>query len=454
MKKAIVLIGALMLIGNSGVFAQEESKLPSSSDPKVVAAPEVAESTDGTLAEKLAELDGKLEGLNESYLETMGTVKKLSKIKVSGYTQVQVRHADTVATSAYSTGNFAGGSFPVNVQDLIQVRRGRVKVAYDNKLTQAVIQLDCIPKGVSIKDAYLKFKDPWIKSLAIKAGVYDRPFGFEISYSSSGRESPERSRLFQSIFPGERDLGIGLEFSAADNLPVALSYFNFKGGLFTGNGIADEKDDYKDAIGRLGVSIPVNALNLSIDGGFSGYIGKVQSMNDTLYTMSGSSFSSTLGNLNKPVDRQYIGGDVQVYYGDIPVVGGFTVRGEVITGDQPATRSGNVSSSNATVSTAPVYVRPFLGYYGMLIQNIDPLNLQLVGKYDVYDPNADIEGTVVTSAADMMFTTIGGGLVYHWDGNVKFIAYYDLVRNEKIASGIYASDVTDNVFTFRIQYKF
>ncbi|MBN2188463.1 MAG: hypothetical protein JW699_03335 [Chitinispirillaceae bacterium] len=404
--------------------------------------------------EQLAELKGKLDGLEESYLETKGTVGKLAKIKISGYLQAQMRYADTAATAAFKIGDFAGGELPVRSQSLYQVRRGRVKVAYETSTSQFVVQLDCVPKAVTIKDAYLKFKDPWVKSLALKMGTFDRPFGFEIMYSSSSRESPERSRLFQTLFPGERDLGLSLEFDASDKLPPALSYFNFKGGFFTGNGIADEVDNIRDFIGRFGMAIPFNSANAALDGGLSLYSGKVHSLNDTLYEMSGTSFASTLGNLDRKIDRSYMGGDLQFYYGNIPVVGGFTLRGEVISGKQPGTSGSNVSPKSATASTAPVYVRNFMGYYGMLVQNIDPLKTQLVVKYDKFDPNTDVEGTDVSSSANMMYSTLGLGLLYHWDSNVKFVAYYDMVKNEEITSGTYGADVTDNVFTFRIQYKF
>ena len=36
--------------------------------------------------------------------------------------------------------------------------------------------------------------------------MFARPFGFEINYSSSDRESPERGRKSQILMKGERDL--------------------------------------------------------------------------------------------------------------------------------------------------------------------------------------------------------------------------------------------------------
>ena len=46
------------------------------------------------------------------------------------------------------------------------IRRGRVKFAYEGKLTQFVLQIDATEKGVSLKDAYVNFKDPWMQMFA------------------------------------------------------------------------------------------------------------------------------------------------------------------------------------------------------------------------------------------------------------------------------------------------
>jgi len=442
------------------------------------------------------ELDGKLTGMEESYLETKSAVDKLKKIKVSGYLQAQFRTAlnyedatdtfvshKTPGTYAYPVGDFAGGGFGTGIGSEFQIRRGRVKVAYEADITQAVFQIDIVPfktlkvmtdtvgggkknakpvlsgGGVSVKDAYLRFADPWLKSFAIKGGIYDRPFGFEISYSSSSRESPERSRMFQTLFPGERDVGVSLEYAGADNLPPAAQMFNLKAGLFTGNGINVETDNNRDFIGRLGFSIPIHQANISIDGGVSGYAGNVTTLNDTVMEFSSSSKSWVKSAAYKKYDnvaRQYGGGDVQLYFGNIPVLGGLSLRGEYIRGFQPGSSSSSKSPSSDITSSSPVYRRSFNGWYGLLIQNVDPLRSQLVVKYDTYDPNTKVEGADVTSAADMAYNTLGLGLVYHWDENVKFIGYFDIVTNEEIAAAPYtkAADVMDNVFTFRIQYKF
>ena len=66
------------------------------------------------------------------------------------------------------------------------------------------------------------------------------------------------------------------------------------------------------------------------------------------------------------------------------------------------------------------------------------------------------------SVADLRYSTLGLGAIHYWDDNIKFVLYYEIVRNETVtkenfpsgALAVYATDVRDNVVTFRIQYKF
>ncbi len=96
--------------------------------------------------------------------------------------------------------------------------------------------------------------------------------------------------------------------------------------------------------------------------------------------------------------------------------------------------------------------------------------LQLIVKYDWYDPNTDVKGddigTVGTgnkiysnekafNASDIRYDTWGFGLTYHWDANLKITAYYDYVKNETSQRlSNYTTDLKDNVFTLRLQFKF
>ncbi|MBN1980455.1 MAG: hypothetical protein JW795_02915, partial [Chitinivibrionales bacterium] len=418
--------------------------------------------------EKAVMLTGKIDGLQESYLETKSTVDKLSKIKMSGYVQAQVRYTDTMllntnasGATAYQIGSFQGGAFPANTKTVVQVRRARLKVSYQTPLTEATVQLDMLPAGVSIKDAYCRFVEPFIKSVAFKAGVMARPFGFEGMYSSGSREMPESSRLIQTVFPQDYDLGVALEYLPVDNLSQAARIFTVMTGIFNGNGIGDENDNYKDIIGRLGVTLPLTSINLAVDGGFSGYYGKVNSTADTAYKTVNKRMVAYVGNLQKEFDRQYLGADIQMYY-DIAGLGGISLRGEFITGKHPGTKS----SSSIYKPYNNVARRKIRGYYASVVQNIGP-KFQLVGRYDVFDPNTDVIGDEIRNnagftAADIKYQTTGFGILYHYDENIKFTLYYDNIRNEEVNSDlssnatmkIFTKDLKDDVVTFRMQYKF
>ena len=113
-----------------------------------------------------------------------------------------------------------------------------------------------------------------------------------------------------------------------------------------------------------------------------------------------------------------------------------------------------------------VYKRDFNGYYAYLVQNIGTTD-QLVLKYDVLNPNtnvstSDFRAGTNLSVSDLKYTTIGLGLVHHWDDNVKFIFYYELISNDKLDPALatsaallpYVDNVRDNVLTLRVQYKF
>lgn len=432
MKKSFLLMAMLLLLVSKN-FAQEDSTKAKTEE----------------LKSKIEEIKGAFDGLNESYLETKTTVDALKKIKISGYIQAQFQSADVDGAASFAGGNFAAG-----VHNRSLIRRGRLKVMYDNDLTQYVLQIDATEKGLGLKDAFIYVKEPWLKTFALKAGVFDRPFGFEISYSSSSRESPERSRLFQSLFPGERDLGASLEiFPSGD-----LSFLNFKGGFFAGNGINPETDNNKDFIGHLGFNFPFTDANFEIDGGISTYIGTVTlASGKSVYTVD-NAVAPKVDATNKDVDRTYFGADLQLYY-DLPVLGGLTLRGEYISGKQPGTATSNGSFTG--VPSGDIYLRNFAGYYLMYVQNIGDRN-QLVVKYDSYDPNTDVSADQIgqvagakLGAGDIQYSTLGLGLVHYWDDNVKFTFYYDSVTNEtsKNLAG-FGSDLKDNVFTFRVQYKF
>ncbi|MFN8206403.1 MAG: hypothetical protein U0T82_03205 [Bacteroidales bacterium] len=402
------------------------------------------------------------------------------KLKVSGYIQAQYQYADTAGISS-----FAGGNFPANSNQRFNVRRGRVKFAYGGQSSQFVLQLDLTEKGLAAKDAYGIVTDPWTRAFSLTGGLFNRPFGHEIVYSSSQRESPERSRIYQTLFPGERDAGMMLTFQP----PKTSSYnwFKLEAGLFNGTGVASDFDSQKDFIGHLSINRTNKTEVFKYGFGLSYYKGGWRNGDNFHYSNlvdAGSgimAFAKDSTSEPEIVKREYLGADLQLNF-ESPL-GMTTLRGEYLTGTQPGTLSSNVSPGSQPVekttttanlttgkvsSTTPnssAVLRKFAGAVVYLTQNIGETKHQLVAKYDFYDPNTAVQGKEIDvtgiggsygklGSSDVMYSTIGIGYIYKFDSNVKFSLYYDMVKNESTKLAGYTNDLKDNVFTFRVQYKF
>ncbi len=394
----------------------------------------------------------------------------LNRLKISGYIQAQFQKADTAGIES-----FAAGNFPSGIDNRFAVRRGRFKLTYDYAFSKFVMQVDVTEKGVGIKDANVSFMEPWLNCFAVTAGVMDRPFGYEISYSSSSRESPERSRMFQTLFPGERDLGAKLTFQ-----PPKTSNFNFlkiDAGLYNGIGPnAIDFDGFKDFIGHISINKTNRSQNVKLALGLSYYNGGWRqgtrydySMNNIMLPageIMAFTVDSTTAQPGSRLRREYYGADAQVSF-DTPL--GLTqLRGEYIQGTQPATAT---STTSPATQPGDAYTRQFNGAYFYWVQNIAQSKFQTVLKYDFYDPNTAVSGNEIgakvsgkdkaTGAADIKYSTWGAGLVYKWNSQVKITAYYDFVTNETTSQLVNPSTLKDlstnrmdNVFTLRVQYKF
>ena len=415
------------------------------------------------------------------------------KLKISGYLQPQFQSSqiDSLgkASSDMKVGNTTKAGSETTDMNRFGIRPGRIKVAYDDAGYQGVLQFDLTEKGMALKDAYIVAPDPWIGYLSLKAGVSNRPFGYEISYSSSRRESPERSRIFQALFPDERDLGASLILQAPKTSP--WNVLKLEAGLFAGNGIFQDNDSKKDFIGHLSYN-KVLTSDIKIGLGASLYDGSVAQTNENVYKIDNGLFvlNNDVANKNGFAKRQYVGFDGQFSMNS--VLGLTTIRGEYIYGQQPgrldnssSPKSGLIpgkdASNNdvvgkttytndpatnkvtATVGAATgtdTYIRKMAGGYVHFIQDIADTKHSIVVKYDWYDPNTEISGTEIGIAnskspkADMAYSTLGLGYMYRMNNNVRIMAYYDMVSNEKVLVKNYFEDLKDNLVTVRVQYKF
>lgn len=140
-------------------------------------------------------LEGKVDGLSERTATLESTVDKLNKLKISGYIQPQWVWGDIDSLgNQYANRNY------------FTIRRGRIKFQHSTGDVTYVLYPDITERGVEMKEVWASWQ--MIPELSMTLGAMNRPFGYEIGYSSSSREIAERSIAEQRLFNGERDLGV------------------------------------------------------------------------------------------------------------------------------------------------------------------------------------------------------------------------------------------------------
>lgn len=409
------------------------------------------------VADSLATVEGRVGQLEQRTAFLEKAVKKLNNFKVSAYIQGQYQYGQKDASLKVGDSNEnREKSF-----NRFGIRRGRIKFEYTEGIGEAAIQLDVNDKGVSFRDLYIGVKDPWIGRNSLLAGVFNRPFGHEVGYSTSGLESPERATIIQYFFPDERDLGIMLTLQTKKESP--LNFLKLEAGLFAGNSINPDTDNKKDFIGHL--SAVKNIGNWGKWGaGVSYYNGFVYNPTTTEYRMEGHTFVPVdKGRKGTFMKREYFGADAQFSFAS--PLGTTKLRGEVLWGWQPgiagSSKSPNYSKRPEDLPENALYRRPFTGYFFYFVQDIGRSPFAAVLKYDVYDPNTKIKGDQVgvedsyTSRTDLAQRTLGVGALWNINKNLRLQAYYEFNRNEKSVNvKDYETDREDNVLTVRLQYKF
>lgn len=412
-----------------------------------------------TVEQKISELADKVTDLQNDQF-------KRSQLKFTGYIQAQFQVADSAGIAS-----FAGGNFQTGTDKRFAIRRGRAKLDYQrldddgNIMTQGVVQVDYSQNGFALRDAYTNILDPHTKWIGFKLGCMDKPFGYEVTYSSSMRETPERGRMSQTLFPGEKDLGAQIYI-----MPDKISRFRFfrlEAGMYNGTGaLAHDFDQFKDFISRINFFKNNQNETIKFSGDLSYYRGGYKSGTkfvDALKTDGNGNHywvitDSSASNLNRRNKQEYYGADAQV---SIEWAAGITtLRAEFITGTQSGTLNTSVTPTAAV--TANSFTRRFNGAYFYWLQNIANSKHNIVVKYDWYDPNIDVKereigavtGSSTLGAADIKYTTLGLGYYFNYDQNWRFIVYGDVVKNDPTKLSGYGSDLKDNVLTIRVLYKF
>lgn len=380
-------------------------------------------------------------------------------LQLSGYMHPQFQVIQQKGAETYNGGDFSEFS-----DNRFMFRRARVRFDFlhENHLSQPVVQivmqLDGTERGVNIRDFWGRYFENKLELFSFTVGMFARPFGHEVNYSSQVREVPERGRMSQILMKTERDLGAMITFKPrkADH---PLRNFQYDLGVFNGQGMISENeyDSYKDIISRITYKNIELAKDLQLNLGASVLFGGIMQPSKYSYRSKDEKYiiDSSLHNFGRKSPRTYYGADAQLVLKH--QWGKTELRAEYWKGQQSAYRES--SETPEDLIAAPFFVRDFDGAFIYFLQNIGNSKHQIGVRYDFYDPNTDVEGDDIVennifSAADIRYDTWTFGYNYYINQHFKLMLWYDIPKNEKTQLTKYKNDLKDNVFTFRIQYTF
>lgn len=393
-------------------------------------------------AQKIAEMHGRIEGMNEQLQVLQTDTDKLKKFKFSGYIQARWETAENKNDSVRVTGTPPVVT-PANTERFY-IRRGRLKLTYDSSpLSQAVIYFDGgTDRTVRLLEAYVTLLDPWTATHrhAITIGQMNVPFGYEIERSSSVRELPERSRAENVLFSGERDRGVKLVSTWTPQFETVLAVMN-------GGGINQPDFPNADPTRRKDMMARARFSQGTVDAAVSYYDGHN---------------TTPLTGPDVETDKTRLGVDAQLYYA-LPMVGGGSLKGEFYRGKEinpdsvrTMTTASSASPRLLLAGADPThFATDFLGWYAMWVQNLGE-KLQLAARYDQYDPNTDVDLD--------HFKRASVGLNYFYDGFTRITVSYDAPTTRPNPSGsarynaanpaARPTDPHDNLWTVQVQHKF
>lgn len=382
-----------------------------------------------SIKEVLEKHEGKLNALDERVLVNEADLGKLNKIKVSGYIQAQWEMYDKDLEKANGYDN------------TFYIRRARVKFTYEAvDGVKFVLQPDFSTGNLSLKDAYAVLNIPKLKDWTLWAGQMNR-INYEVEYSSGSREVLERSRVIRAIYPGEREVGIKLEYIGS-KIPLKFQLMAMNGNFTSTQ--AKDVDSKKDIMTRLVYSIKLPDSGLGIDLGVNGYYGgNLSKTNPFVKNSDGTTDSIKVWSYLK---KNWVGGEVQIF---ADVLGGMAVKAEYITGVNSTPSTIAASATQAQMMASPNLYNNFSGYYIYLIKNIGPKN-QFVAKYDSYDPNTKLSGDAAGNS--VYYNTVTLAWQYYLNDFIRITLNYEMPKNEINASN--PVDKKDNYFGLRMQAKF
>lgn len=415
-----------------------------------------------SLQQAINEHQLKFDALNEQLSPLQEEVDRMSKLKISGYMQVQFEmyNYQDVPTAAgmfqmkpgTSETNVPLTTNAVDVSNSFVIRRARIKFTYKPIEGVAfVLQPNFSFSAVTLKDAYVQLNDPWLNTFQLWVGQFNRP-DYEVEFSSRDRIILERSRMTTILYPQERDLGAKfvVDFATRYEIPLKIDIAGFNGNFGEGpiaNQVSDV-DSHKDLALRATYSLKFPSSGLGVDFGGNYYYGKNTVFAAGTYSdINNNPFTAEVGDL---LDKHWFGAELQMFY---DVLGGFALKSQFNKGVISGTAGTAIINNNPSFNFSGE--REFLGYYVTLEKNFGT-KFQAAVRYDSWDPNARLSGNNVTVAPDLKVHTWSFAFDYFFTNYTKIALGYSMPINETSSTvgGIYNDDVKNNTTTLRFQVNF
>ncbi|HKQ68962.1 MAG TPA: hypothetical protein VJT73_06475, partial [Polyangiaceae bacterium] len=387
-------------------------------------------------------------------------LEPLRGIVVSGYVQAQLENHDD------SEDQLRPGGALYN-QNRFLIRRGRIKIEREWDYSSVLLEFDGnTNKGPQFQlfraEAALQYRGsnpaPAPALVKLSMGLFDVPFGYELSESSKTRFFMERSLQSRAFFPSEPDLGF--------RVSGQLGWFRYALAAMNGNPLGDvtfaaqDPNNHKDFVARIGAFVSP-AKSLDISGGVSVLNGKGfakgtdATKNILVWTDKNEDRAFTSGEINGSAafpaspsynfDRWAVGADLQVRF-DTPL-GTSKVYGELQLGSN---MDRALFIANPTLGGQPARE---LGYYLGVVQDVTRYGV--VGfRTELYDPNADFLGyqsgkAIPASQAIRIQSPMVGVVI---PGRARLLFQYDFVRDHlgRNVSGA-PIDMKNDQWTLRLQ---
>ena len=402
----------------------------------------------------------------ENALKASPKVGGIEGLTLSGFLQTDY----TVKQISDNQLNTSTGA-PLN-EDRIFIRRARLRAIVDQRYLAGVVELDAnTVSGPQVRpmniEATVKWPGDQVPLVALTAGIFKIPFGYEVVQSDTQRVFAERSTFIRALFPGEYDLGarvaggwrfVRYALAVQNGEPLGESTFP-----------ARDPNKAKDVSGRLGIVSQV-AEGVAVQAGFSGLTGKGfhKGANPTKPTVSwldrdengaytsGQELVVSPGSSGQPsqnFSHFAIGADALIsvdYFKNAgtTLYAEFARASNLDRGFLPADPLGSLGRD----------AREW-GMYVAAVQNIGP-HFKLGFRYDYYNPDmdsSDRQSTVMLLSSQAISTYSTALALVEKSGTLsgRLIAECDVVKDHqgRDSRGLPA-DLKNNVFTLRAEVAF